>query len=258
MVLVSSAIISSPSAAYDDWKLDASAEFDTGKYGTGTRTNSLDMPFVLKHWWGDDWSGSVTVPILVQSGNGSAVRVGGKLVRIGGGNKTRGGGAVTTESGLGDILLKAGYDLLSEDHRAPFDLTLVARTKLPTASSAKGLGTGEFDQGFGVQFDKEVSGDWTVLLDLYYTFIGSPPGQELQNETAWDFGFSHLVDRDEWLTLLFEGSNALVEGTSAPRDLRATIDNKLDAETKVYFGGLVGLSQGSPQLGLLVGANRRF
>jgi hypothetical protein len=215
------------------------------------------MPFILKRWWDNDWSGSVTVPILVQSGNGSAVRVGGKLVRIGGGNKARGGGPVAREAGLGDVLLKAGYDLLSED-RAPFNLTVIAKTKLPTASSAKGLGTGEFDAGTGVQLDKEVTSEWTAFLDLYYTFIGSPPGQELQNETAWDFGVSHLIDRDVWLTVQFDASNALVEGTSAPRDLRATVDDKLDAETKVYFGGLVGLTQGSPQLGLLVGANRRF
>ena len=43
------------------WKAGAALDYESGDYGTGTRSSTLYMPFTLKRYWGDAY-GSLTVP----------------------------------------------------------------------------------------------------------------------------------------------------------------------------------------------------
>lgn len=236
-----------------DWKLSSSLDYESGKFGTGTRSDSLYIPVTLKRYLGD-WDASLTVPYLRESSNGQVTNLGGRPVRTGRGT---GSTATTTHSGLGDVVVRGGYALMREDPQ-PFDLSLAAKIKLPTANKNKGLGTGKFDEGLGIEFGKRVVPGWTVLADLYYTFIGDPPGEDLNNQVAADIGFSHPLGKDWTSTVLFEGSNALVSGQPAPLDLRGILDYKLGEQGSLFGGGLVGLSNGSPDYGLSLGGSYRF
>jgi hypothetical protein len=240
-------------AADQDWKASAALDYETGDYGTGTRSSTLYLPFTLKRYWGDGY-GSLTVPWISETTNGTVTNVGGRPVKI---RRGRGSPSTVTHSGLGDLLARGGYALLTEGSQ-PFDLTAVGKVKLPTASRDDGLGTGEFDEGAGLEFGKKVADEWTVLADLYYTVIGSPPGSDLKNETAFDLGFAHPLREDLTLTGLYEQSTALVSGESDPQDLRALLDYKVDGVTRLTGGLLVGLSSGSPDYGFTFGASRRF
>lgn len=243
-----------PSYAGDlDWKLSTSLNYETGKYGTDTRSSSLYVPFTVKRYWGD-WYGSLTLPFVSMTSNGSVTNVGGRPVRVRGG---RGSTDTTTQSGAGDAVVRGGYDLLKEDAH-PFDLTVVGKIKVPTADKDKGLGTGEFDEGVGLEFGKLLTPGWTIIADLYYTVIGDPPGRNLNNQVAVDLGFSHTLKKDLTLTVLYEGSNALVSSEPDPRDLRGILDYKLDERISLFGGGLVGLSHGSPDFGFTVGGSCRF
>lgn len=236
-----------------NWKLSTSLNYETGKYGTATRSSSLYVPFTVKHYWGD-WYASLTLPFVSQTSNGQVTNVGGRPVRI---RRGPGSTQTTTQSGAGDAVVRGGYDLMKENEH-PFDLTVVAKIKAPTADKDKGLGTGEFDEGVGLEFGKLLFPGWTVIADLYYTVIGDPPGRNLNNQVAVDIGFSHPLQKDLTLTFLYEGSNALVEGEPDPRDLRGILDYKLNEQSSVFGGGLVGLSHGSPDFGFTLGGSFRF
>ncbi|MDA8130009.1 MAG: transporter [Elusimicrobia bacterium] len=244
-------------AAAEDWKFSSSVNYDTGKYGTSDRTSSLYIPFTLKRYFGDA-SLSVTVPYLRQTSVGAVTLVGGRPSRTGMRmTRTSLTAKETTESGLGDILLKGGYPLASE-RRNSFYLGLAGTLKLPTADRDKGLGTGETDAGGGLEFSKDMPGNWTLLSDAYFTSIGSPPGQDYRDQAAFDIGFSRKAGGDLVFTALYETSNSLVRGAPAPRDVSFTLEGPA-ADGNRYSGGvLFGLSDGSPDLGLSAGVSRRF
>ena len=236
-----------------NWKLSTALDYESGKFGIDTRSSSLYIPVTLKRYWGD-WNASLTLPYLSQSSNGQVTNVGGRSARTGRGPSST---VTTTHSGLGDAVVRGGYALLREDPK-PFDLSLTEKIKLPTADKDKGLGTGKFDEGLGLEFGKRIGPGWTLLADLYYTIIGDPPGTDLKNQVAVDFGFSYPLQKDLTLTVLFEASNALVSGEPAPRDLRGILDYKLGERIGLFGGGLVGLSHGSPDYGFNLGGSCRF
>ena len=236
-----------------DWKASTSLNYDTGKYGTSTRSSSLYVPVTIKRYWGD-WYASLTLPYVSLTTDGRVTNVGGRPVRI---RRGTGPAASTTQSGSGDLVVRGGYALLKEDAQ-PFDLTVVGKLKAPTADKDKGLGTGEFDEGAGLEFGKTVAPGWMILADLYYTVIGDPPGVNLNNQVAGDVGFSRVLQKDLTLTVLYEHSNALVSGEENPRDLRAMLDFTLDDRTSLLAGGMVGLSPGSADVGVTLGGSVRF
>lgn len=236
-----------------DWKFSSSFNYDTGKYGGTTRTDSIYIPFTLKRYYreGDI---SVTLPCLRQSSSGRITRVGGKPVRATGGRVSA---RAAAESGLGDILVRGSYVLKREGPKS-FDLAAAGKLKLPTANETRGLGTGEMDQGAGLEFAKELSPDLTMLADAYYTIIGDPPGADLNNEVALDLGFSRPVSKNLSLTVLYETSSALLDGNADPRSLSGTLSYAAAGGAEYSCGLLLGLSEGSPQLGLSAGFSRRF
>lgn len=241
-------------ASEKDWRLSTSINYESGDYGTGTRFSSLYVPVTIKRIFGDAFA-SLTVPFVSQSTDGSVRNVGGRPVKTGKGGGSA--GSVTTRSGLGDIVLRGGYDLLHDDPH-PLDLTVVAKVKAPTADRNKGLGTGEFDAGAGLEAAKLVAPGWTVLADLYFTAIGDPPGTNLNNQVAMDVGFSRLLQESLTGTVLFEASNALVSGTPSPRDVRGILDMRISDEASVNASAMLGLSKGSADYGFGLGGTLRF
>ncbi len=247
------AALLAPAARAEDWKFSSSFNYDTGKYGGTDRTDSIYIPFTLKRYYSEG-DIAVTVPLLRQSSTGQVIRVGGSPMRM---TKGGGGAVSTSESGLGDILVRGTFIVANEGPRS-CDLSFAGLLKLPTANKNKGLGTGELDEGAGLEFAKNVSPGWTVLADGYYTIIGDPAGVDFNNQLSLDMGFSRKLSGDLWLTALYETRSALLDGNSDPRDLSGTLDYS-SSDGNHYFGGLLlGLSDGSPDLGLSAGLSRRF
>ena len=236
-----------------DWKFSSSVNFDTGKYGTSERTNSVYVPFTLKRYY-ENSDLSVTVPYLRQSAMGQVTWVGGSPVRLFPRFRT----AVTArQAGLGDIMLRGTRTLLREEPDA-FDLALAGKVKLPTADEAKGLGTGRLDAGAGLEYAKLVSPGWTFLADGYYTFIGEPEGADFNDQLSVDMGFYRQLREGLALTVLLEGQNAIVDGNDGPRSLSGTLSYRASDGVQ-FFGGLtLGLSDGSPAFGVSLGFSGRF
>jgi len=235
------------------WKFSTSFNYDTGKYGTEDRTNSVYIPFTLKRYF-PDADLSVTVPYLHQSSTGQVTWVGGKPVRVG--SRTR-AAVASSESGLGDIMVRGTYILKREGPKS-FDLGLAGRLKLPTADESKGLGTGEMDEGVGLEFAKEINASWSILADAYYTIIGDPEGVDYNNQVAMDLGFYKPLTETLGLTVLYETQSAIIDGSADPRSVSGTLS--YGAQDGLQFtGGLtLGMSDGSPDMGLSAGFSKKF
>lgn len=240
-------------AAQKDWRFSSSLNYESGTYGTGVRSSSLYVPFTIKRLVGDAFA-SATVPLVSLTSPGGVTNVGGRPAKTGRGRPRAG---TATHGGLGDIVLRGGYDLLHDDPD-PIDLTPVLKLKLPTASREKGLGTGEFDFGGGLEAAKRVAGGWTVLFDLYLTAIGDPPGTDLNDQAAFDVGASHELAKSLTGTVYFEASNALVSGEPAPRDLRGILDYRVDDTVSLFGSLMVGLTEGASDYGLGFGGTVKF
>lgn len=237
----------------EDWKFSSSVNYDTGKYGTSDRTNSVYVPFTLKRYYSNA-DLSVTLPYLRQSSTGQVAWVGGTPVRA-----TRGNGATVTsgQSGLGDIMIRGTYTLKREESNS-FDLALAGKVKLPTADKNKGLGTGKFDEGAGLEFAKEVIPGWTLLADGYYTLIGDPSGVNFNNQLSLDLGFYRPLRENLALTVLFETQSAIVDGNADPRSISGTLSYSVRDGVQLSGGLTLGMSDGSPDIGISAGFSSKF
>lgn len=252
-LLAAAPVIAAPAAGKADWKFSTSFNYDTGEYGTSDRITSVYIPFTLKRYFaGADMS--VTVPYLRQSSVGQVTWVGGKPVRVGRGKAAS---ATSTESGLGDIILRGTLEL-KRDGPKSFGLGLAGRLKLPTADETRGLGTGELDEGVGLEFSKEINPEWTLLADGYFTIIGDPEGVDFYNQVSLDIGFYKQLDKNLGLTVLYETQSAMVEGNTDPRSLSGSLSYSARNGFQFSGGLTLGLSSGSPDTGLSLGLSRKF
>lgn len=94
-----------------------------------------------------------------------------------------GSAPVTRREGLGDVRLGAAYDL----PLGGVDASLSSGVKLPTASRAKGLGTGETDYWVGADVSTAV-GPVVPFAGIQYTKTGDPDAAELRDTWAGQAG----------------------------------------------------------------------
>jgi hypothetical protein len=217
---------------------------------------------------------TLVIPYVSIEGTGAVRLVGGVGARTG---KTQGTGATTassgtgkgkkvtdsaqttasTSSGVGDLILRGRYYLVEETSTIPL-IAVTARIKMPTADADKGLGTGEFDEGVGVEFTKKLSDRWTGFLDGGYTFIGDPPGVEFRNQWWYDVGAGYEVNKKVNLSLYYEEYRALVTTVNNARDLLFSTVLKPTSALRCTGSVMVGLSNGAPNYGLTGGLSYRF
>ena len=97
-------------------------------------------------------------------------------------------------SGLGDILLYGKYRFLSEGPKIA-SASLRLGVKFPTADEERGMGSGEFDVGYGLVLEKHW-GKWALYLNLNHLLLGEPDGDfEIDIHNA----FSGSIAVEYWL-----------------------------------------------------------
>ena len=250
------------------WQAGVAPTYTSGTYGTGTRTNIFYVPFSVKRLFPD---GDITlvVPYVHIEGTGAVRLVGGVGTRT---SKTQGSGSGTgkgkkitdtpqdtssSTSGLGDMILRGRYYLVEETSTMPL-IALTARIKMPTADADAGLGTGEFDEGIGVEFTKKLSNRWRGFVDGGYTFIGDPEGVNFRNQWWYDIGAGYDMNTNVNLSLYYEEYRAVVPTVNNARDLFFSVLFKPTSALRCTGSFLVGLSNGAPNYGLTTGLSYRF
>lgn len=261
------------SQAVPAWRVGATVNYWSGSYGTDARTSLVYVPVSVRRYFRDG-DLTLTIPYVSVTGNGSVRLVGGLPFRTtaGGGNSggvTTGGpgsgkrpgaaplATTSTDSGLGDIILRGRYFVIEEGVVVPL-VALIGRIKVPTADADRGLGTGEFDEGVGVELTKSLGDRWLLFLDAGYNFIGDAPGVDFNNQWWYDAGVAYDVTTRLNLSMFYEEYRAVVPGLDNARDLLGTASYTVDSRMRLTGSLLVGLSNGAPDYGVSAGIYVRF
>lgn len=266
-----------PLPAEQNWQIGFTPSYSTGKFGSNTTSSFFYAPLSIRRLFRD---GDVTliIPFVTATTDGSATLVGGRPVVVqdnsgsnsGSGSSScepgedkpscltgRAPGQKVTTAGLGDIILKGRYYVLEEKEYMPL-IAVTGRMKVPTASASQGLGTGEFDYGFGVEMSKMLGEKWIAFLDGGYNIIGDPDGLTLQNQHWFDVGGGYYFTRDLLASVYYEEYRAITPGFVNARDLFFAMNYTVSSALRFNGGVTLGLSDGAPDYAVTVGTSYRF
>src|SRR4029453_16353046 len=154
----------------EQWQGGSAPSFSSGRYGTDTRTEILQTPFLFRRLFsrGDV---SAVFPFTCLWGSGNVTLVNGVPVRperLAGGS-TRTGLAVPTTTvttracGMGDVVIRGRYYVVDERGWLP-TIALRAHVKAPTAKVEQGLGSGELDEGAGLEISRTFASRTTAIV----------------------------------------------------------------------------------------------
>jgi Putative MetA-pathway of phenol degradation len=272
-----------------NWQISFTPSYSHGNFGTNTTSEFIYAPFSIRRLFpkGDI---SLVIPSVTAITDGRTTLVGNTAFRVddnsgsgggsddncrrdnsGSGNNndvpcgttTRIAGQKVTTTGIGDVILRGRYYLVEEQDYVPL-IAVTARLKLPTANASQGLGTGEFDHGYGIEMSKLIGQRWLVFFDGGYNFIGDPDLADgsgtlgLRNQYWWDVGTGYYVTQDWLASVYFEEYRALRAGLPNARDVFFSSNYRLSAAWRVNGGVAVGLSNGAPDYVVSIGTSYRF
>jgi hypothetical protein len=240
-------------------------EFATGEYGTGVTTDSLTIPLTIYWYPLQRMEFKLEVPYIYQS-NSTTVSAGGIRFRRGKAGSGQGGKANgndgtsadirndesrsqidQSQSGLGNVSLKTGYVVLEEGKCQPRIMPKVY-VEFPTADKNKGLGTGEFVTGLGLELDKWFGG-LHAYLDGMYNFQGRSKEYDLKDFISYEGGVGYQVTDRLLSTLLMKGSTDLTDLSSGLLETRLKLAYRLTGRAGVEGYLATGLTSGSPDFG---------
>ncbi len=236
------------------FSLSSSFNYSTGDYGTSEDTEIIYVPFTFGVKL-DRFELRLTVPYIRQTSQTVTLTGGGVAVRKD--KKAQAAQATDTESGLGDVLLRGSYILLQEQDVWP-EVTPYVKIKFPTADEDRGLGTGEFDETFGVELSKTFLERFTAFLGVAYTIIGSPAGSDFDNSFGWSVGAAYAVAQPFSVFAFLEGATAISSAQEDPLELRVGAEWRLTNVVKLTGSVTRGLSDGSADWGVSAGLALRF
>lgn len=246
-VLPALALASAAFAADGELSAGAGIDYSKGDYGTGSETKILAIPFMARYDQ-DPWKLKLTVPYLRVTGPGEVIP------GIGRGNRGRRTSGETTESGIGDTTLAGTYSALYEPQSA-FGLDLTAKLKLPTGDENRGLGTGSTDETLQAELYKTID-RFTAFGTFGYTFFGHSDVVDLQNAAFAEIGALTKISATDSVGGSLYGRQRVVEGGDPQRELTLFWNRRVAKAQRLQAYFLLGLADGSPDVG--IGASALF
>jgi len=250
------------------WQVSVTPNYSNGDYGAGSKTTIWYVPLSLQRQF-NDGDLTLVVPYVSVTGDCSVTLLSGVPNRTNHqcGAPTRERGRrkrhseipdpVVTNSGLGDVVLRGRYYVMDGAGWVP-TLAVTARLKIPTADAEKGLGTGEPDEGVGVELTKTLGEKWVSFADAGYTFIGKPPGVDLRNQWYYDMGLGYYVTKECLVSAYYEYYRSLLAGYQAPQDFLVAVNYALSRGWSLSGSTQIGLSDGAPAYAVSVGVAFAF
>lgn len=223
-------------------KLGIGFNFSTGKYGSSSSTDILQIPVTAAYESGP-FILRLTVPYIEVTGPGDVV--------VGGANGSPvvvvRDGARRTESGIGDITAGASYNVLDLPGQKLL-VDLAANVKLPTADEARGLGTGELD--YSLQADAvAVREEFTFFGTVGYKVFGEPDAFALDDTVFASVGGGYKHASGTVAGLIFDWQEAASPGTQAPFESTVYLSREMYPDLSLSGYILKGWSDGSPDFG---------
>lgn len=161
------------------------------------------------------------------------------------------GGTVTPAVHVGDPVLEGSVDLASGDGVLRY-FTLQALTKIPVASVASGLGTGQWDYGAGAA--ASIGVDRAFLFgDATYWVLGDMPDLPLKNNLVYVGGAGMALGESAWtLSGSVSGSTRIIETVTPPVSAGLLLGWSGEHGHAVSIGAAAGLNDAAPDVSLLV------
>jgi hypothetical protein len=260
-VIVLSLFFSAEKAmAQPRYSLDLGVDFSSGDYGTDITTDSLALSLALGYYPTERLDLRLTIPWLYQTGGiittAGGIRLGGPSRQAGeegtGGQPGRpfaaaiGDEGQSSQSGLGDLTLAAGYVLLQETDVRPM-LRPNAFVKFPTAE--ENMGTGEYDLGVGLDLSKWLA-KWYLFGRGSAIFQGGKADLGLKDFATYEGGVGHPLSDRLLPVLSLWGASSPAESSSSLLEARLSLSYRLSDSKGLSFTGTKGLSSSSPDYGL--------
>lgn len=228
----------STSAEAEDYvQIGTGADYSSGDYGNTEDTKILSVPVSLKVKK-DAFFVRASIPYLHVKGPGSVV--------AGDGGPVPGGtaGAVTTNDGIGDLSLSAGYTLDLTD-TTYFDI--IGRIKIPTASESKNLGTGTTDFTAEGAITHQF-GEISLSARGGRRFNGSSTRFPLRD--VWQAGAgAYYQAGDIMLGLDYDWREASLSTASDRSEVTGSVTYKVTPAVRIQGYGYTGFTDGSPNAG---------
>lgn len=222
------------------WTTKVSTGFDysSGKYGATTPTDIAFVPLTVQSARGA-WT--------LKGSTGWMSLSGPALILDGSGSGSGGTGTDRKVNGISDVNLSATYTLEQYFDRGLY-IDLTARVKLPSASFAKGLGTGKTDYAAQVDVSRSI-GDFLPFVTAGYKINGSPATLALRNVVYGSVGVQYLWDQDIAAGVVFDFRQSSIKTSSDPQEGSAYLTFKLNDRFSMNVYGVVGFSSNSPKAG---------
>jgi len=221
--------------------LSIGADYSSGNYGLSDSTRFLYVPVTAKHETGR-WVLKLVVPYISITGPSNVVGAPENQVILPNGSFAR-----RTESGLGDVVASAFYNVLNE-RNTPLGLDIGAKIKFGTADDSRGLGTGKNDFSLQADFFKAI-GTFTPFGTLGYRRYGDPAGVDLRNVFYGTIGSSYRISEPTTVGLAYDWRDRIVQGRDRVSELTAYISRKLSGDWKLQVYAVKGFTNASPDFG---------
>jgi hypothetical protein len=216
-------------------------EFEEGELGAGQKVQQLSVPLGIRVSTGR-LRATALLPYTRVTAPGNVVVPSGPLglpILIDPSRPSE----VSSREGIGDLRLGLSYQLPI----AGIAATIRSGVKLPTASVADGLGTGETDYSLGADLAKTL-GVVTPFAGVSYTVAGDPDNFELQNSVSGQAGAALRLGTAASAHLGYSYAQSASEGAPDEQRLFGGVNTAVGNGIALGLYGSAGL-QGAANLG---------
>src|SRR5438874_6177341 len=209
-----------PPPGREHFQLKFGAGYDQGDFGTNDTTRSVYAPVTFRYL-GERFDVGVTASLLYLDTESNVVVIDGQPTQSDRQRRSK-------DAGFGDLYFKGRYFLVDDTGPDSFlpGLAPFVKIKAPTADAHKGLGTGEWDGGFGLEWDKRFR-EFFLLGDVSYTFMGSPPHQDFRDRPAFSFGIGRHFTPVSAGTVMLDWRRSIVAGGDNAVELTGIVQYRL-------------------------------
>lgn len=240
---------SATALADDQLSLTTGFDYSTGKYGNATSTSILYIPVTAKYEM-DKLTLKLTVPYISVTGPGGVIQGFGKVPTTTTTTTGRFGrtstGTTTTNSGLGDVVASAGYNVYAGD---ALSLDVVGKIKLGTADVNKGLGTGQNDYSGQIDGYYMFTSQSTFMFTGGYKIIGAPAGVPTNNVPYGMLGLDQKTSAVSNVGVMYNVVKSVSPTIPDQKDVTFYVMQKLSSGLKLQASLLKGFSNSSPDYG---------
>lgn len=228
-------VFTSPARA--QWRYSAYLQQSAGDYiySSTARNYYLTQGLQYRH---ERWSFEMNMSFAARNGDSLVVSGGGMISGSQSGHETM-------NLGLGDVFVRANYTLALQRNEWP-TVTLAVLAKIPTASAARGLGTGEWDAGIFLSLAR-FANNFYISTEVGYLWLGDPAGTKYEDPVSYAVGLGRtLADGRLGLLVLYSGTGKIFPAYEAPQQIGMGVNWRSSNRLHLFTNIAGGLSETVP------------